>query len=57
MAGLKANPHFDLFLFLAIISIVIFCFIEVSFIWGVISLAVGTPILLLWIHLRTEIFK
>jgi len=57
MAGLKANPLFDLFLFLAIISVVVFCFVELSFTWGVISLAVGIPILLLWIHLRTEIFK
>ncbi|MCD6550080.1 hypothetical protein J7K24_00875 [bacterium] len=57
MAGLKVNPHFDLFLFLAVISFIIFCFMEISLLWGVVSLAGGMIILLWWIVLRTEILR
>ena len=48
--------QFDLFLILATISVIIFCFMEVSIMWGLISLALGIGLLLAWIEFRTKIF-
>jgi|GEM_PF-5439459 len=49
--------NFDLFLFLAIVSVTIYCFLEKSLLMGLISLVIGTAIFLLWIQYRTEIFS
>ncbi len=46
----------DLALFLIIVGIIIYCFLEVSIGWGITTLAVGTGIFLVWIHYRTELF-
>jgi hypothetical protein len=48
--------HFDLFLVLATILIIIFCFMEVSIVWGLISLGIGIGFLLAWIEYRTKLF-
>lgn len=51
------SHNFDLFLFLAVTAIVLYCFLEKSLMWGFISLAVGIVILLGWVQYRTKIFS
>lgn len=47
---------FDLGLVLGIVAFVIFCFMELSLVWGLVSLGIGIGILLVWIQYRTELF-
>ncbi len=47
----------DLALFLIIVGVIIYCFMEVSIGWGLITLVIGIGIFLGWIHYRTELFK
>ena len=47
---------FDLGLVLGTAAFVIFCFMEIGLVWGLVSLGVGIAILLVWISYRTEIF-
>ena len=56
MAKAKIPHEVDLALFLIIVAIIIYCFLEVSLTWGITTLAVGTGIFLGWIHYRTKLF-
>lgn len=49
--------NFDLFLFLAIVSVTIYCFLEEGLLMGFVSLMIGTVIFLLWVQHRTKIFS
>lgn len=53
---IKIPNEVDLALFLIIVSIIIYCFLEVSIRWGITTLVVGTGIFLVWIHSRTKLF-
>ncbi|MCX6764164.1 MAG: hypothetical protein NTU58_00425 [Candidatus Nealsonbacteria bacterium] len=47
---------FDLGLVLGIAAFVIFCFMEIGLVWGLVSLVAAIAILLVWIQSRTELF-
>jgi len=49
--------NFDLLLFLMLIAIPVFCFIEISLMWGFISLGFLSLMFLIWFNKRTEFFS
>lgn len=53
---IKIPNEVDLALFLIIVAIIIYCFLEASIGRGIITLVVGTGIFLAWIHYRTKLF-
>ena len=57
MAEKKLPYETDLAIFLIIVSVIIFCFLEVSLTWGLASLGAGVGIFLGWFQVRTEFFS
>ena len=47
----------DLAFVLGIAAVVIFCLMELSLVWGLVSLAIGAVLLLIFIQKRTSLFE
>lgn len=49
--------EFDLLLVLMMIAIPVFCFLEISLMWGFIGLGFLSLMFLIWFNKRTEFFN